>query len=46
MKTNVGSVQNEENTHVIVSDAMLKFHENDRRAYFRDLWKNKLEIRN
>jgi len=44
MKTNVGSAQGEENTHVIVEDTMLKFHENDRRDYFRKQWKERISV--
>lgn len=38
MKMNYASAQNEPDTRVIVSDQMLKFHENDRRVEYRDLW--------
>lgn len=29
--------------HVVISDHMLKFHENDRRRYFRDTWKQTVD---
>lgn len=29
---------------VVVNDAMMKFHENDRREYFRDEWKKRLTV--
>ena len=38
MKWNTDSVQEKNNTHVVVSDKMLKFHENDRREKYRDAW--------
>ncbi len=42
MKLNRKSVQNEDNTHVVITDEMLKFHENDRRGYYRGLWGKKI----
>jgi len=38
MKLNRKSVQNQNNTHVVITDEMLKFHENDRREYYRECW--------
>ena len=38
MKLNTMSVQHESNSNVVISDTMLKFHENDRRVYYRDAW--------
>jgi len=49
LQANFGSQINDESTHVVVDDTMLKFHDNDRREYFRSEWKRgleKLEIRN
>jgi len=39
MERNRGSKQHEQSTAVVISNTMLKFHEHDRRAYFRDEWK-------
>lgn len=41
MKMNYASVQNEPDTRVIVSEQMLKFHENDRRKEYRERWREK-----
>ena len=41
MKMNFGSIQNENDTRVIVNDEMLKFHENDRREEYKKLWQEK-----
>ncbi len=38
MKYNTGSLKDEPDSRVIVSDTMLKFHENDRRAMYREKW--------
>lgn len=38
MKFNVYSLQNAPDTRVIISDNMLKFHENDRRQFYFDQW--------
>ncbi len=41
MKMNLGSIQNEDNTKVIINDQMLKFHENDRREDYKKRWEEK-----
>ncbi len=43
MERNTKSIQHEPDTRVIVSDEMLKFHENDRRGYYRERWMEKIE---
>ncbi len=42
MAKNYGSVRDEQNTNVVINDTMLKFHENDRRAQFREEWRGKI----
>lgn len=42
MKMNSYSKQTEGDTKVVVNDQMLKFHENDRRQYYQDLWQKKI----
>jgi len=41
MKLNLMSNQNKGNLGVIITDSMLKFHENDRRKNFQEQWINK-----
>ncbi len=41
MQHNTASLQNEPDTRVIISDDMLKFHENDRRGYYRERWRER-----
>ena len=41
MKLNFASAQNKNTTNVIISDSMLKFHENDRRTFYREEWERK-----
>lgn len=38
MQSNTDSVQNFPDSRVVVSDTMLKFHENDRRDLYREQW--------
>lgn len=45
MKRNVSSKLHENNTDVIVSDRMLKFHENDRRRQFQHTWNQRWQHR-
>lgn len=40
MKLNTMTALHEPNTNVVVTDTMLKFHENDRRAFYRDKWQS------
>lgn len=41
MHANMESVLKRNDSRVVVHDAMLKFHENDRREYFRQRWKDR-----
>ncbi len=43
MKMNYQSVQNENDTRVVVSDNMLKFHETDRREEYKRMWIERCE---
>lgn len=42
MKRNYDSVKDAEDSRVVITDRMLKFHENDRRAQYRDQWQRTL----
>ncbi len=42
MKLNFASAQNQGGLGVVINDSMLKFHENDRREEYRDLWLKKI----
>jgi len=42
MAMNFSSVKDEKDTRVVVDDTMLKFHENDRRAHYREEWRKRL----
>ncbi len=44
MKKNTQSVQNKGDTRVIISDGMLKFHEQDRRAWYKKEWEQRCRI--
>lgn len=41
-RRNVGSRQGEPSTDVVITNAMLKFHENDRRVAIREAWYDRL----
>ncbi|MBP9760756.1 MAG: hypothetical protein KBD15_00755 [Candidatus Magasanikbacteria bacterium] len=41
MQHNTTSLQHAGDTRVMISDSILKFHENDRRMYYRDLWQER-----
>lgn len=43
MERNYGSLQDAPDTRVVINDTMLKFHENDRRAQYRDQWKETID---
>lgn len=43
MKRNTSSLQNENDNRVVISDQMLKFHENDRREFYRQMWEQRAE---
>lgn len=42
MKLNLMSAQSKENTDVVITDSMLKFHENDRRDEYKQTWHSKV----
>lgn len=46
MKLNFYSAQYKDSANVIISDSMLKFHENDRREYYQNLWQEKVKTIN
>lgn len=43
MAMNFSSVKDEKDSRVVIDDTMLKFHENDRRAYYRDEWRKRVQ---
>lgn len=42
MAMNVSSLKDEPDSRVVIDDTMLKFHENDRRATFREEWRGRV----
>ena len=42
MAFNTRTIKDQPDSRVIVSDSMLKFHENDRRTMYREKWKEAL----
>jgi len=42
MKKNKNSLQDKHDTRVVITDSMLKFHENDRRALFKKMWRERV----
>ncbi|PLX26475.1 hypothetical protein C0581_04400 [Candidatus Parcubacteria bacterium] len=44
MKHNIKSVQNQGDSRVVINDSMLKFHENDRRTEYREVWQKKCNL--
>ncbi len=44
MSYNRSSLSRENDTRVIISDQVLKFHEQDRRKYYNDLWRAKTNL--
>ena len=44
MRFNSTSVQKENDSRVVINDEMLKFHENDRREFYKEKWKKKCEF--
>lgn len=43
MEMNLLSVRDQNDSRVVVNDTMFKFHENDRREYFREEWRKRVE---
>jgi len=43
MAMNFSSIKNEPDSRVVIDDTMLKFHENDRRAKFREEWMERVD---
>lgn len=42
MAMNFSSIKDEPDSRVVIDDTMLKFHENDRRAKFREEWRKRI----